>query len=49
MRELDDHETEGWIYGRDLPVLGKRIEQPVHYAWDVYAGRTSKVVFNGLR
>ena len=26
MKELGGHEIEGWIYGRDLPVLGKCVE-----------------------
>ena len=26
MEELDGHKREEWIYGRDLPVLGKCIE-----------------------
>ena len=48
MRESDSREKEEWIYGRDLPVLGKSIEQPVHDAWDVDASRASKVVLDGL-
>ena len=48
MRELDGCEKEGLIYGRDLPVLGKCIEQPMHDAWGVYASGASKVVLDGL-
>lgn len=48
MWESDSREKEEWIYGRDLPVLGKSIEQPVHDAWDVDACRVSKVVLDGL-
>lgn len=48
MRESDSREKEEQIYRRDLPVLGKSIEQPVHNAWGVDASRASKVVFDGL-
>jgi hypothetical protein len=47
-RDLDGCEKEGRIYGRDLPVLGKSIEQPMHDAWGVYASGASKVVLDGL-
>ena len=48
MWESDSREKEERIYGRDLPVLGKSIEQPVHDAWGVDASRASKVVLDGL-
>ena len=48
MQRLGGREKEERIYGRDLPVLGKSIEQPVHDAWGVYASRASKVVLNSL-
>jgi len=45
---LDSREKEEWIYGRDLPVLGKSIKQPVHDAWGVNASRVSEVILDSL-